>query len=382
MKNKAAIFLAGIMGLNLILTLIGINWGLPDRWCVDEQAANSLKLLASGSIFSVVTNVHPQLYNLFLGALFIPYIALKKIIGFPLLDAASMAGISWMEMAHNYPGFATQIYLIARVSSVCLSILTLYLLYRIAKIMHGKKPALFACLTLGVSMGFVETNHLAKHTSLVVFLVLLVLFFCLKAVTKIMHMRRYIYLASFTCGLAATAKLDGIISSLFILGAFVYFAFQNKFHGHSEERIKLITMKFMLACALLFAAGVLTGWPAVLVSFERYYQTRYTNNGIFYGGFHKPSLPYLFAVAEKFKDSVILLVRNFSLPLGVFVFCGIWDFLRNIRKYPYAAVIGTMLIPYIFICLAYFTEYPGISTKLIVHAIVIFSIFSGKVIAD
>lgn len=372
MKNKAVIFMAGIMGLNLILTLIGINWGLPDRWCVDEQVSNSLKLLASGSIFTVVTNVHPQLYNLFLGALFIPYIAFNKIIGFPLQDAVSMAGISWMELAHNYPGFAGQLYLIARVSSVALGILTLYLLYRITKIIHGKKPALFASLTLGVSLGFVETNHLAKHTSLVVFLVLLVFFFCIKAVSSPAHMRRYIYLASFACGLAATAKLDGIISSLFIVGAVMHLFFQKMDVGQ----------KLILSSALLFGAGIIIGCPAILVNFDKYYQTRHTHNGIFYGGFHMPSLAYFFAIADKLKDGIILLVRNFSLPLSLFVFCGIADFLRNIRKYPYSAVISTMLIPYIFICLAYFTEYPGISTKLIVHAIIIFSLFSGKAIAD
>lgn len=381
-RRNRSIFLWAILILNLSLTIIGLNWGLPNRWCVDEQVANSLKLIASKSIFTVVTNVHPQLYNLFLGLLFIPYLIFKKIVGYPLGEAALLANISWMDMAHSFGGFASGLYLIARFSSVLLGVLTIYLLYRVAFIIHDKKAALFAALTLAVSMGFVETNHLAKHTSLVVFLVLLVLFFCLRSLEERKYFRRYFYLASFFCGLAATAKLDGIISLLFILGTIIYLLFKDNSSKIFKERFKPFDLKLVLCSAFLFISGVITGWPAVLVNFDKYYQTQYTHNGIFFGGFHILNLAYLTAIVEKVKDSFVLLIRNFSLPLSIFVFWGIADFLRGIKRYPYSAVIASMFVPYIFICLTYFTEYPGISTKLVVHAIVLSCIFAGKVIAD
>lgn len=381
-RRNRSIFLLAILILNLSLSIIGLNWGLPNRWCVDEQVANSLKLIASKSIFTVVTNVHPQLYNLFLGLLFIPYLIFKKIVGYPLGEAALLANISWMDMAHSFGGFASGFYLIARFSSVLLGMLTIYLLYRVTLIIHDKKAALFAALTLAVSMGFVETNHLAKHTSLVVFLVLLVLFFCLRSLEVRKYFRRYFYLASFFCGLATTAKLDGIISLLFILGTITYLLFKDNSSKIFKERFEPFDFKLVLCSAFLFISGVITGWPAILVNFDKYYQTQYTHNGIFYGGFHALNSAYLAAIAEKFKDSIVLLTRNFSLPLSIFIFWGIGDFLKNVKRYPYYFVISVMLLPYILISLTYFTEYPGTSTKLVVHAIVLSCIFAGKVIAD
>lgn len=381
-RRNRSIFLWAILTLNFSLSIIGLNWGLPNRWCVDEQVANSLKLIASKSIFTVVTNVHPQLYNLFLGFLFIPYLVFKKITGFPLGDAALLANVSWMDMAHSFGSFASGLYLIARFSSVLLGMLTIYLLYRVTLIIHDEKAALFTALTLAVSMGFVETNHLAKHTSLVVFLVLLVLFFCLRSLEERKYFRRHFYLASFFCGLATTAKLDGIISSLFIIGTIIYLLFQDINGKPMKERIGFFDLKLVLLSALLFISGVVMGWPAILVNFGRYYQTRFTHNGIFYGGFHTLNLAYLASIAEKFKDIIVLLIRNFSLPLSIFIFCGIGYFARNIKRYPYYSVISAMLLPYILISLTYFTEYPGTSTKLIIHAIILFCIFAGKVLSD
>lgn len=381
-KNRDSVILGAILLLNFTLTAIGLNWGLPNRWCVDEQVANSLKLVASKSVFTVITNVHPQLYNLFLGSLFVPYLAFKKIVGFPLDKAASLANISWMDMAHSFGGFASGLYLIARLSSALLGVLTVYFLYRITAIIHNKKAALFAALTLAVSMGFVETNHLAKHTSLVVFLVLLVLFFCLKSLAERKYFRRYFFLASFSCGLATTAKLDGIISSLFILGTIIYFIFQDNSGKTFKERISCFDLKLILVSALLFISGVIIGCPALLVNSDKYFQTRLTHNGIFYGGFHSLNSVYLLAIAEKLKDSIVLLIRNFSIPLSIFIFWGVFSFFRNIKRSPYSVVIAAMFIPYTFISLAYFTEYPGISTKLIVHALILSCIFAGKVIAD
>lgn len=381
-RTKSHIVLGAILLVNFALTSIGIGWGLPNRWCVDEQVANSLKLIASKSIFTVITNVHPQLYNLFLGALFLPYLLIKKITHYPLTEVAGLASVSWIDMAHKFGDFASSIYLVARFSSVLLGCFTIYILYRAAAIIHGKKPALFSAFILAVSMGFVETNHLAKHTSLVVFLVLLVLFLCLKALTQRQHFRRYFYSASFFCGLAATAKLDGIISSLFILGTIFYLLFQDNSGKSIRERLKNIDCKLIIFSGSLFAAGVILGWPALLVSFNRYYETRHTHNGIFYGGFHPLTFNYIWAILEKIKDTCILLIRNFSLPLSFFIFYGIARFFKNIRRYPFSWLIATMLVPYIFISLVYFTEYPGTSTKLIVHASIIFCIFAGKVMSD
>ena len=34
----------------LFLSLYGLNWGLPSRWCVDEPVARALKMIAAKSI--------------------------------------------------------------------------------------------------------------------------------------------------------------------------------------------------------------------------------------------------------------------------------------------------------------------------------------------
>jgi len=374
--------LAAILCLNLALTVIGLNWGLPNRWCVDEQVANSLKLIASKSIFTVITNIHPQLYNFFLGILFLPYLFFRKITGYPIEAAGALAKISWMEMAHSFGNFASELYLIARFSSVLLGIFTVYLLFRITKMVHNERAALFAALTLGISMGFVQVNHLAKHTSLVVFLVLLVLFFCLKSLKEKQYFRRYLYLACFFSGLAATAKLDGIIASFFIPGTFLYLLFQADNKKGLKERMRIFKLKLIVSCALLFVAGVIIGWPALFVNFDKYLQTRGLDKGIFFGGFPPLTITSLVKVAQKFKDNFILLIRNFSLPLSFFIFWGIGSFFKNIKKYPYSLLISSMLIPYLFVSLTYFTAYSGAYTNTIVHAMILFCLFAGKAIDD
>jgi hypothetical protein len=380
--NKTKIILVAILALNFLLTIIGLKWGLPNRWCVDEQVSNSLKLIASKSIFTVVTNVHPQLYNFFLGGLFLPYLLTKRITGYPLDIVQTLAKISWMEMAYKFENFATDLYLLARFSSVLLGLFTLYLLFRVAKLLHNERAALFATLTLGVSMGFVETNHLAKHTSLAVFFVILVLFLCLKSLKEKKYFRRYFYWACFSCGLAATSKLDGIISILFLPATIMYLLFQEESHKSLKEKMKAFDLKFVMLSGLLFAGGIIVGWPALLVNLGQYLQTRQTQNGIFYGGFPSLNFISMLVILEKIKDNFILLIRNFSLPLSLFVFWGIGSFFKNIKRYPYSLVISSMLLPYLFICLTYFTEYPGTSTKLIVHAMIIFCLFAGKIIDE
>src|SRR3990167_8552207 len=73
-RTRGRVTLVGIVALNVALTVYGLGWGLPDRWCLDEQVASSLRLLQSRSVLTVVSVIHPQLYNFFLAVLFVPYL--------------------------------------------------------------------------------------------------------------------------------------------------------------------------------------------------------------------------------------------------------------------------------------------------------------------
>lgn len=156
--------------------------------------------------------------------------------------------------------------------------------------------------------------------------------------------------------------------------------FQEESKISFKERVGLFKPKLILLSVFLFAIGIIIGWPALLLNFDKYLQAK--DVGIFYGGFPPLAFSSILKVAEKLKDSIVLMVRNFSLPLSLFIFWGIGNFVKHIKKYPYSLVIGTMLLPYLFISLTYFTQFSGTSTKLIIHAMILFCIFAGKVITD
>ncbi|MBP7055341.1 MAG: glycosyltransferase family 39 protein [Candidatus Omnitrophica bacterium] len=339
---------------------------MPDRWNVDEQVAKSLRLIASRSIFTVVDTAHPQLYNIVLALFMLPYLAILKIAGYPLVIIQSAASVSWINLAAARPDFAVNIYLIGRSASVLFNLASIILLYQIAKIAYGKKEiALFSILIMSSSMGFVEMGHFAKGTSLLFLLLLSVVFFIFKSLKT--DFKRNYYIAAFLAGSCVATQADGALS-VFYLAAGLLMHIHDKKTGVKE------VSGYLLISFLLFITGIILLWPALWVNLNKYF----IGSLAAYSTSHPISLAIL---KEKIISNLAQLVYIFTPSIALFVFAGSVSSIFTWRScYPYTPIFLFVLIPYFLMAIFYFTAFPGSSTKFLIHAVPALSIWGGAAI--
>ena len=357
--------LAIILIAHFALSVYGIEWGLPDRWNPDEQVAKTLRFITSRSALTVVDTTHPPFYNFILALFLIPYLLFLKISAYPLDVVQNAASVSWMHLAFADPFFAGNVYIIARLSSVVFGLLTVYTIYRIGKTAENTGVGLLSAAMLAVSMGFVaETNHFSKSTNLVLFLTVLVLYWCFKAV-KEKKPCRYLYYASFICGLAIATKFDGAIS-LCYLTATIFLLVK-----HPGALLK----KNIRQILLLFVFALIAGWPT-LISRPHVFDWRtasvvgrFTWNG---------SL-----CVQKFIQHLLHISVIFGPLLSIFAYFGLFYFVfRKAWFLEYRKIFIAALIPYAVIISLFYTHFSGAYTKFMIHALPLLCLFGAKAMQE
>jgi hypothetical protein len=381
LKFKIPLALLAILLVNGALTAYGIMWGLPYRWSTDEQVAASLRLLGSGSIFAVTDAVHPQLYNFFLGALFAPYLVWLKYFSGVEFDAVQRAAsVSWITLADQFPSVASALYLIARGSSLVLGLLSIVLVYRIGRLLYSSQAGLIGAAALAVSFGFVDTHHLAKHTALVVFLVLLVCYLALRAYQD----RRIALLmwASLVSGLAFAAKLDGIIAALFVAASFYYGWVKPAWSGTGKIGQAGSVAGWAIGLPLCCFLGIAIGSPGLIANLPVYLGGRETDIGFFYGGWPPLSWQGLVLVLGKIRDNFVHVLVAFGVPLGLLAWGGLVWFLGTLRRHIPSRIVMWMVGAYSLIVVGYYTQYAGGSTKLMIHLLPLLSVMVGGALSQ
>ena len=66
MLDRESKILIAILLLSIFLNILGVNWGLPDRWNVDEPVAAALKMAYNKQLIPVDDPYHPTFYHFFL----------------------------------------------------------------------------------------------------------------------------------------------------------------------------------------------------------------------------------------------------------------------------------------------------------------------------
>ena len=365
--KKTTVALIIILCINLFLSVYGINWGLPNRWCVDEQVANTLRLISSKSIFTVVDIGHPTFYNLILAIFILPYLLFLKIIGYNFSLVQSAASVSWIKLTEVDPGFATNVYILSRLLSALLNLASILMVYKIGRLIYkAKEIPLISALILAVSMGFIETGHFAKSTSLVIFLLLLVNFYVFKGLSE--NFKKNFYIASFLSGLAITTKFDGGLAIIYLAIGFIIYLWKNK--------IKLNYFSFLSICLFLFSLGFIIGWSSIFVNFDKYRIIE--EKAIYIPDFNWQLLSI---ILERTVEYFIHIICMFGPPLSIFIFAGIiYEVYTWKKNMPYFLIFISMLLPYFIIALVFFTRYPGAYTKFVIHSLPIFSLWGGAFI--
>lgn len=127
---KLLVIVASLIGI--CITVYGINWGLPSRWCIDEPVAVALRMIADKSIVPS-TLLHPTFHYFVLIFFLAPVLIILKIVGYPLLVVKEAASVSWIYLSTVDTIFPTIAYITARLSSAIFVGMCIYLAYKIAK---------------------------------------------------------------------------------------------------------------------------------------------------------------------------------------------------------------------------------------------------------
>lgn len=368
MENKKALkMLLVIVMVHFLLTVYGIWWGLPDRWNTDEHVAKALRFITSGSPFTVVDTAHPQAYDILLGIWMLPYLAVLKIIGYPLAIAKSAAAISWIELAHRCPGFATGAYVWGRLSSVALNILTIVFVYRTALLVYKKRrAALISAAVAALSAGLIEIGHFTKCSSLVTMLIMAAGYYALRSISE--DFEKNFYKASILAGAAVSSQADGAFSVIYLGCAGLIYAKKN---GLSAR-----TVGTFAAAAFIMAVTFIVLWPALIGNRQAYLVKEIA-------GFSMTGIPALPVIAEKVFENIKFTAYIFSPILAIFAWGGLLYNIWNWRRFsPYTQIFSSVLAPYLFMAIIYFVAFPGAYTKFLIHAIPIMSIWAGVFIND
>lgn len=353
-RKKARLALILILALNFCLTIYGIWWGLPDRWNTDEHIAKALKFIASGSVFTVVDTAHPQAYDILLGLWMAPYLAVLKLIGYPMSSVQAAASVSWIELAWRHPDFASGAYIWGRLSSVFLNLASIIFIYKTAfLICKARRASLVAALTAALSMAFIETGHFAKCASLIVMLLTAVAYYTFKALQG--GFERNFYIASALAGAAASSQADGAFSVIYLAAAGVIYL--------KKEGLSIKAFKIFIVSAAIFLSAFFVLWPALFVNSHLYGAKEIA-------GFSMTGLPGPGLVLSKLASNAIFTFYLFSPGLALFVWCGAIYSVWKRREYsPYTQIFAWVLGPYLFLAIFYFGRFPGAYTKFLMHSV-------------
>lgn len=364
-----------ILVIKFFLNLYGLSWGLPDRWNIDESVAETLRMIADLRYYSPEDLGHPTFYKYVLGLFLGIYLAFLKITDYPLDTVQQTASISWIHLASSWPGFCFNIYLMARFLSVVFGLIGVVLVYKIGSLSFSRRAGLLAAASLSLSVGYMDVNNFAKNTSLVVLLTIISLYFSLRALYG-GNFKRDILLAFFTAGLAFATKLDGGITIIFPITAFILDLLRkkDKTNNSSKHSIFDIFRSHIIYLGFgLFLLGVFIGWPLVFIN---------PKVALASPGSHDllPQLafPTLKTLLGKAIVTAKELLINLGPYLGLTAFISLFYSLFIFRqKYILFTLILTGLIAYLTLGFFLFISFEYSYTKHTILAIPLLSFFSG-----
>lgn len=378
-KETFLIFL--ILALSLALNIYGLNWGLPSLWNVDQSVTTALNMFKNRSFFPE-DYLHPSLYYYILAVVICPYLIFQYFF-YPNFNAfLSASRVSWNYLAINHPDLASGIFISARASSVVFSLLTVFFVYRIAKVFHSTRAGLISALILTLTMDFVNWAHIEKSVALVNLLMLLSIYFG-TLIFKNGYSDKNYFLCCLFGGLALSTKFNGALAVLLIPIISLWKNFQK---GHGTCFIKnfkgfLRTLAYGIIA--YFLTFLLTS-PGILLKGHKYYAESMRE-------YKYKIIPDSSAILSKIWFANIIsviqsFVQMFGLPLFLLVLCGlicvIVKYRRKPHGYPYFILA---CVPLLTVCLLICSPrvyYDSANSKFIAQAVPFMSILGGIFCAD
>ncbi len=371
--------------VTFVLSIYGLDWGLPSRWCIDEPVARAVGMMASKSLIPEGDLLHPTFHYFILILFIAPFLLFLKLTAYPLALVKSAASVSWIHLATVDPNFPQMLYLVARFSSVVFALLIILLTYKLASSCYSKKAGFFGALYLSVTMGFISEAHKSTSSIFLVFMLMLTIFSCIYYVNKKSFYRFIV--PFFLGGLTVATKFNGGIVILPL--AFYLFTILKEPDGGNTRN--LFFVKGLFLSGLMFLAGFFAGFPGLLVNLPDYisamdyYKTRYvpaeTGNAVqlfisgilgylvtlkdFYG------ILLFFLVIAGFILAIFRLRNNFALKL-IFITVIPYYLAFSFIPKPFEAKYIILITPLILVISSSLIEYTGGLNKILKRSVNVF----------
>jgi len=347
-----------ILLLALVARLVGINWGLPAVYHVDES---SLVRAALGMRFGDL-NPHffdwPSLYKYLCYFLFAAFIKLR-------VPFQVRFGVETMRQALPFWwGSTAPFYLLTRLLTLFFDLGSVGLVYIIGKKLADRRAGLLAALIMAASFTNVHGTQYSRLDVPTVFFVLVSFYFVI-LLFEGGRWRDYL-LAGFFAGLAASTKYNGAVIVVAIAAAH----FLRVWRGWGVKRLRAAGRDFgqLLSAGGASVFGFLIGTPYALLDFPTFlgskathgsflWQMGSTGHGANWCNFVTGCLLQdwgipmgllflagaVWAVVRHSRKDILLL----SFPLAYFVYAGSWGIVRChyiLLLYPFLAMLSARLV--------------------------------------
>jgi len=247
-KDKSLVILLIILVCSLIIRLVGLSYGLPNLYVVDEA-----QVVLDGARFHPSLFFKPLTYSVYgpLMSYLINFFLL--VYGLILLIVGKIS--NGTDLYLLFETNKTPFFLIARSISLILQLITIYLIYRlVVKFYKSKVVGLFASLFLTFLPSYLSFGRIAEPESLMALLCTLAIWFSYKVINRGKTID-YISLG-FLVGLAISTKYNAyLFVFLIMLSHFLFSLKQNKW-----IKVLFFSKNFYLSLCLV-GVGIFIGHP-------------------------------------------------------------------------------------------------------------------------
>ncbi len=303
-KTLAAVLILGLIILGLLVRLLGIGWGLPFFYHVDEKGFGRFTI----GYFSGDLDPHfflvPSLYTYLTASVWAGYYLGGKVAG-RFTDPAAFI--------KAYRQDPTVFVILGRILSTLLGVGTILLVFAIGRKMYGTRAGALAALMLVFSLEHVKQSHYFVPDVAMVFFLMLSFFFIWSIYTT--GRPRFYILAGLFAGLAYATKYGGQYMALPLLFA--------HFFRSAEEKEPLVRSLFspkLLGALAAFVGGFLAGCPYALLDSHKFIKDfRWQTKHLFAVGHYGSSTTepaWLFYLRYGFRENVGRLAQ-FLVPGGI-----------------------------------------------------------------
>jgi len=321
-----------ILLLGLLVRLVGIPFGLPNLYHVDEARFAKISL----NYFTGDLNPHffhvPTLHTYSVAGIWAVYYHIGKISG-------KFTNVT--DFMDSFQEDSTVFMILARILTVILSVGTIALVYLIGTKMYNKRVGIFAALFLIFSHVHNKISHYQVPDAPMVFFFMLSFLF-IWYIYKRGRPKDYI-LAGLFAGLAMATKYGGQMLFLPLLLAHLFRKVEEK---QSFQNI-IFSLPLVLS-GVFFGLGFLVGCPYFVLDFASFWKGfRWQSQHLYVSGHFGSSTAqpaWLFYIKQGLRENVGLLsqvlvlggvlyglarskkreIILFSLPLVLFVIIGGW----------------------------------------------------------